>query len=220
MKHSYLFTILIFFFVWQQVCSQNLIIDDGVHLKKGIYKTFEEFKTNSPSITLDWQVIGGDVSNRYALLEGLASNDTVYWLNIQKEECEKIGDIWGFCDGIHVYINMQLTISRKRSKETGNPVKVFKPNAQFNKLLSMGRYCYYFSALNTGMSGAYLTRCSFALDINTGKEIEIQSIKELISSDPELVEGYRNEKFFHEEDLYFKYIKLYSDKHKEEIVRP
>jgi hypothetical protein len=199
----------------QMIYSQNLIIEDTNTLKKGIYKTFEEFKNNSPSIPLEFEILSGKI-----LYGGLnIHNDTLYNLKVDKDKAQEIGLIWGFCDGKYAYINMQPTM--KRSKTTGNNIKVFKPYSQFDKILFLGRYCYF----NTGQIGSnsvYPQHWVCAIDFNTGKEIYLDnsSLKELISKDKQLLEEFKNEKLFSDKDLvYYKYLSLYSQKHKDEIVR-
>ena len=40
----------------QAAYAQNLIVDDSLNLKRGIYKTYKEFKFNSPSVSLDCDI--------------------------------------------------------------------------------------------------------------------------------------------------------------------
>lgn len=65
------------------------IIHTGVY-NKGVYKTFEEFKTNSPSI------------NSFEI-EGDKLSKTVFVKNAAGEY-GALRDVWGYCDGTHLYI--------------------------------------------------------------------------------------------------------------------
>jgi hypothetical protein len=60
------------------------------------------------------------------------------------------------------------------------------------------------------------------LDINTGKEIVINKValNGLISKDEGLLEDYKNEKFLdkNSDETYIKYLRLYSERHKDEII--
>jgi hypothetical protein len=199
----------------QLLYSQNLIVDDNVTLKKGIYKTFEEFKNNSPSIPLEYEILSGKIV--YAGFE--IHNDTLYNLKVDKDKANEIGLIWGFCDGKHAYINMQPTM--KRDKKTKNNIKVFKPFSQFDKIFFIGRYCY-FTTGQYGGNSIYPQHWVCVLDFNTGKEIYLdnKTLKELISKDEQLLEEFKNEKLFADKDLiYYRYLSLYDQKHKDEIIR-
>jgi hypothetical protein len=190
--------------------SQNLIIDDSTSYKKGLYKTFEEFKTNSPSIPLTQEVISSNVvwtDVLHLVMYGL-KNNPVYYLKIEKEETKKIGFIWGFCDGKNVYVNREFnTFSGKL---------VFNPQSKFFKMLYFGRYCYFITGQQTPLG---FSPGAIGLDINSGNIFELTSskTKKIISKDKELLNEYNND--LSKEDLNFKYLKLYSEKHKDEIKR-
>ena len=107
------------------VNSQNLIINDTI-FREGIYKTFEEFKHNKPSLQFNYNVI--TKSHRYVL-----SNDEgqvpFYKIMINKKKGKSIGKIFGFCDGKTVYIN-------DNSPRLG-------PETEFSKIEYFGKYCYF-----------------------------------------------------------------------------
>jgi hypothetical protein len=193
----------------QMACSQNLVIDPDLTFKKGIYKTYEEFKNNSPSVPLDYEFKAVRL-----LMENLLYNDTVYQMKIDPDKAKEIGYVWGFCDGKFVYINMQFKVMTTK--------KIFKPGSQFDKLLYLGRYCCFISVQpvpNSVELGHYF----YALDFNTGKEIAINNgvLKKIISKDEGLLEDYKNEKFLDKgsDDTYIKYLRLYSERHKDEIIK-
>jgi len=195
--------ILCSFFIMQVANSQKLIVEDGLELGRGIYKTYDEFKYNSPSVPLDFEIIKVDTGN-------------IYHLKINREKISFIGVIWGFCDGKNIYINRDFNMSGKR---------VFKPDSQFNKIIYIGRYCYFLTApTNPGiMFSQYLP---FVIDFNSGEElclncelnfwfIKQSQFKKIISRDSELWADYKKDKS--REDKFLKYIKLYSERHKDEI---
>jgi hypothetical protein len=43
------FLLILSIFGLQNLFAQELIVDSGVVLKKGVYRNFEEFKNNNPS---------------------------------------------------------------------------------------------------------------------------------------------------------------------------
>jgi hypothetical protein len=191
------------FFIMQFASSQKLIVEEGLDLKRGIYLTYDEFRYNSPSLPLEFEIIKIDTG-------------IIYHLKTDKERIAPIGVIWGFCDGKNIYINRDFNMSNKR---------VFRPDSQFNKIIYIGRYCYFLTApSNPGlMFPQYLP---FAIDFNSGEElclncelnfwfIKQSQFKKIISRDPELWADYKKDKS--REDKFLKYIKLYSERYKDEI---
>jgi len=71
-------------------------------LKIGIYKNFEEFKNNSPSIKLEYQVLEAQKKTA-GIFDGMKT--TFFYLDISKEAAKKIGKVYGFCDGKNIFIN-------------------------------------------------------------------------------------------------------------------
>ena len=77
--------------------AQYPIISD-LEKKPGIYRDYEEFKNNKPSLKLDYQII----SKQIDLSE--VSSIKVYALDIPKKESREIGDVFGFCDGKQIFM--------------------------------------------------------------------------------------------------------------------
>lgn len=123
MKHF--FFVLIYLWSFHSIFSQELIVDSGVVLKKGVYKNFEEFKYNSPS--LDYSV---DIETRTDKYGGLKSDKYITYYGIGKtlEGDIKTRSVYGFSDGSKVYLNLSgLSLTSK----------------DFVELEHLGRYCYY-----------------------------------------------------------------------------
>ena len=101
----------------------NDIINTKV-LRKGLYRTFQEFRSNSPSVTNIPVVIQTrDGSDRFW------TGGSGYKLYIKGEGAEKDralkGEFWGYCDGKDVFLRLR-----------GQHVNV-------EKLETIGLYCYY-----------------------------------------------------------------------------
>lgn len=105
--------------------SQNLIINDAAY-KAGIYRTFEEFKYNNPSIDFNYEVT---TKNRGNGSLNAAGQVTYYRIMINKKLGKSIGEVFGFCDGKNVYINESLP---RLGPKTG-----------FSKIEYFGKYCYF-----------------------------------------------------------------------------
>jgi hypothetical protein len=74
----------------------------GYVLKRGIYKNYQEFLNNSPSITREFKVDQKTKSEK-ALIKGICA----VGLDVLSGQ-EKIGQVWGFCDGNAVYYNHSI----------------------------------------------------------------------------------------------------------------
>lgn len=202
-----IFLLLCPLFVMQLANSQKLIIDAGTVLKRGIYMTYDEFKYNSPSMPLDFEIIDVDAGQYYNL-------------KADKEKFNQIGVVWGFCDGNNTFINRDFNMSRKR---------IFRPQSQFNKILYLGRYSYFLTLstirhidqLNTFQ---YLP---YVIEFNTGEElclnceinfgfIKQSQFKKILTKDSELWVEYKSDKS--KEDLFLKYIKIYSERYRDEVL--
>jgi hypothetical protein len=164
------------------VKSQNLIINDTVY-KAGIYRTFEEFKYNNPSIDFNY---GITTKNRgYGFLNA-AGQVTYYRIMINKKLGKSIGNVFGFCDGKNVYINESLP---RLSPKTG-----------FMRIEYFGKYCYYEDRFCTTVYTGNGTTQSCELDeklinINTGEVIRLskKTLRELIANDTKLLNEFNEQ---------------------------
>ncbi|MEW7280671.1 hypothetical protein ABW636_18940 [Aquimarina sp. 2201CG1-2-11] len=191
--------ILIFVFL-ANFClnAQTLIIDDLSNLKKGIYKNYEEFKYNKPSLKLDYEILAknkkyGPINNREIV--------TFYRLDVTKEQSKSIGPIYGFCDGEHIYIKGYYRVQ-------------LKPKTNFSQLDFVGEYCLYegvgSSSINTGNGNiAMSNRIYMVLNLNN-RQVSVLSkrvLKKIISDDPELLMEFKKRKKKHKilKEYFLKY---------------
>jgi hypothetical protein len=82
--------------------SQELIIKDSINLKKFIYLDFTDFKYNSQSFHLKYEICIYSMS--YCFLNSKCKID-YYFINIHSKIVKEIGYVFGFCDGKNIYIN-------------------------------------------------------------------------------------------------------------------
>jgi len=192
----------------QAVFSQKLIVDDTLNMKKGIYKTFDEFKENAPSIPLEYEII--------------KVNDLAYQLKIDQEKTNFFGGIWGFCDGNKVYINIDFDMSGRNR---------FRPHSYFGVLQNIGIYCYFPfpQVAYTNLSAMIINGSKplpYVVDFNNGKLLCLNCdmnagflkqshLKKILSREPGLWDTYKNDKS--NGDLFYKYIKFFCEKHRDEI---
>ncbi len=101
----------------------NIPIVNATAYKKGVYKTFDDFKMNNPSI-LNYEIETDKLTKTIFLNDG--------------QGAYPVRDLWGYCDGRHVYINSAdnyfelvkqgntfisdaaRSLSRRRSVKAGN----------------------------------------------------------------------------------------------------
>lgn len=131
------------------------------NLKRGIYRTFEEFKNNNPSIELTHKIVQIQ-KNTGGIIE--KQKTTFYHLHIDKDAAKKIGKVYGFSDGENMYIN-EL-----------NPK--LKPKVLFMRVAFIGNYgVLEYKAFNTIDS---LPSRNTVIDMNTGSS-KMVSKKKLIN---------------------------------------
>ncbi len=164
--------------------AQYPILTDSVK-KPGIYRAFEEFRQNMPSIKLSYPIIHKEV--KYG---GFASDDsqTAYALNIPKKEGRDIGDVFGFCDGKDFYF------IASENTDIYFPNKIH--NFNFYKVEYIGRICFYDAVQNSGPnSGTVPTLRIVVININDG-EINLLTksyLKQLLIEKPELLEKFKKQ---------------------------
>lgn len=203
-----------FFFLFQNTFSQALIIDQDFRFKKGIYRDFNEFKYNNPSIEFNYDVKTDPVKYGFVNRGGLYN---YYSIIIDKKLGKSVGEVFGFCDGINVYINED--IPKLSSK------------ARFSMIQYFGLYCYFEGAIE--YDGAVVLsdspgikqsspppgKLQKVINIISGEVIVLSknSVREILKDDPVLFEQFNTQK---KKELFLKsYVIEYSEKHRSEIIK-
>jgi hypothetical protein len=215
MRRLYLF-LCFFICLFQMIAQQQkTIIEELFYKKEGIYKTFEEFKFNSPSIPL---VYGkAHKTKKYQASDQYGGWLDVFKLEVEKEEAKEIGNIWGFCDGRSIYV---WTRSGGR----------FNNKYHFIKLDFFGRYCHYRMIYNqstggydpiTGLGGGSIKMAhTTCINMTNGAEFSLtkQNLKMILASDTALYNAFDNQK--QKKNHLIRYLDMYSKKHREEVINP
>jgi hypothetical protein len=162
--------------------GQGLITSDTIY-KAGIYRTFQEFKYNNPSIGLNYKT--STISSGYGFLNA-GGRVTFYRIDIDRKKGKSIGNVFGFCDGKNICIN------------ESNPI--LGPKTEFSKIEYLGKYCYFESLYSKPVYNGVSSSTSASLDekiidINSGEVISLSKnkIQELIADDKELLDKFNND---------------------------
>ena len=102
----FLLLLSIFFFQLSPAQIDTTKIYNARQLKKGFYKTYEEYISNSPSITEPFTVVPLAKNNT-----DTATIGAIYKL---ADSTKNIKHIWGFCDGTDVYVKFASSLFSKR----------------------------------------------------------------------------------------------------------
>lgn len=186
------------------VAGQNVLITDAPQLKKGLYKTFEEFQSNNPSEEGDLVIKNRSSAAQIYLLAN--RNELVLRDGAGQEH--KLKNYWGFCDGKNIYI-----------KDNG-----------LNKLQEIGYYCIYAlhgiqpsrgyinQADMTTNSISTLVVLKKVLNVVTGQILELSAYnlkKYILPQDSVLLDEFRGDR--EKKDQMEYYIFRFNQRNKPEI---
>ena len=138
--------------------------------KPGIYKSFNEFKANNPSI----EFTGTIKSQEFNL--GNKTKFTEYLLKITKEESKRIGNVFGFSDGINFYIGAKSQ-------------NIY--DFSFYKLEFIGKKILYFESLKSGKYGLVKDKNILIMDSGEIKYLTNSRMKKLLKDKPALYEKFK-----------------------------
>lgn len=171
-------------------------------LKKGFYKTYQEYLDNSPSIIADFTTELFRASKRdTTIIAGsykLIGNDV------------KMKKIWGFCDGESVFIRYKVLIGNNYWK-----AQVLGPHPYFlykeKMILAAGPPIM---AIATAATTAALP-AGFEIMAVTGpgrpKYVWKGTMKKMLADQPQLLEAFKKEVKVISDKYRVKYLKLYSE---------
>lgn len=159
------------------------IIKDEVK-KSGIYKTFEEFRNNIPSLSLQGKIIAVELKYKTGTFSE-PSYFTAYKLEISKEEAKKTGGVFGFSDGIKLYVILDYS----------NSERVNSPS--FFAMEYLGKYCVYDAMYVSTLDNLSLyNKGVFTIDMHTGDSqlLTVGRLKRIIADDQALLAEFKESK--------------------------
>lgn len=147
--------------------------------KPGIYLSYEEFINNAPSMNLSYEIKERKVGYGFF---GIGGNLPVNYLKIKKKEARDIGAIFGFSDGVQVYINPW--------KEK------LSSNTRFYRVEFIRDFCYmeylFTTKVNNSSSNEKRTMV-INLETNKAFGLDKSAMKELLGNYPELLKAFEDE---------------------------
>lgn len=180
-------------------------------LRRGIYKSFHEFKTNSPSVTREFEVVRASKSKR--VLMGTAEIKPMYIDPAGKlSKVEK--KMWGFCDGDTIYLAIEKDVYSN----------------EYVKLFHLGRYSLFssYSSLSSlsrgiigGALGSILSKSVGAINYEDGEimDLDADTTLELLAPNSQLRDQYLKEAKKDKEDKMVEYMTTYNQWYLEKATK-
>ena len=162
----------------EKACVLLAIYLRNSNFKSGIYKSFDEFRYDNPSIELNCRVL----AKKHSVAKGQIA---YYKLDLDNKKRKTMGKVFGFCDGKDVYID----------KNYPNP----SSNPEFSKMEYLYKYYFYeYVKYNPIMNGSMVviipSRVQMIMDINNGeaRTLNKQTLKEIMANDQTLLDEFNN----------------------------
>lgn len=169
----------------------NYIVSDSIY-KKGIYRSFEEFKYNNPSIT------------------EFSAEKSRLWIkdNVTgaKRKVKNKDKVWGFCDGKQVYV-----LWRKY-----NPIEIIDRYSYFQERgVRIATVVTGYPLMIIPLPVPY--RVQVVINFNNGKMFVLSKkmMRTILAQDPELLDMFKHE--LNKKQKFEKYIRLYNQRNKDQI---
>lgn len=157
-----------------EACVLLAMYLQNISYKPGIYKKFDEFRYNNPSVALQ-----GNIASR----TDHAGPDkvTFYSLRMKRNQERELGKLFGFSDGSDIYV--------RRKEGIGIP-------SEFVKVDNFGKYGYFEDILYIPTSSASIPVLTMNLiDMNTGEteRIDRKYLRDLLADEPGILEDFERE---------------------------
>lgn len=186
----------------QGIAQNDTGIVNRTPLKRGFYKTYQEYLDNSPSITADFTTTVFTASKKDPTI--IAGTFRLKNSNVQ------LNKIWGFCDGESVFIRYKVLLNNNYYK-----AQVLGPHPYFlfkeKTILAAGPPLM---ALATAAATASLP-AGFEIMAVTGrgrpKYVWMGTMKKMLADQPELLRAFKKEVKVISDRSRVKYLRLYSE---------
>ena len=202
MKKTVSILVGILFFSVQCLAQNDSSFSRKAPLKKGFYKTYQEYLDNNPSITADFTTTVLRASKKDPTIIAGTYNLVDKNVSIKK--------IWGFCDGESVFIRYKVLIGNNYWK-----AQVLGPHPYFlykeKMILAAGPPVM---ALATAAATAAIP-AGFEIMAITGpgrpKYVWKGTMKKILADQPQLLQAFKKEVNVISDKYRIKYLTLYSE---------
>lgn len=204
----YILSYLFIYIVSHSQYSFSQGIVESQNLKRGVYRTFEEFKLNIPAITEDFNLMP-QKHGRYTIqLSGISYTE------------EELQNFWGFCTGDTVYVNTGL----------------YQKKMGYVPILELGRYSILVDKIklnrkNNGLNNGSLLgvgmltfgnindQTALVLNVNNGNFYYLNkaAAKTILESDSELFREFKKSNKKNSLKVLIDYIKRYNQRNRKEL---
>ena len=177
--------LFILFLVFTKAFAQYPIISD-LEKKAGIYRDFNEFKNNNPSIKLDYPVMSEQIN--FSEVSSLK----VYALDISKKQSREIGNVFGFCDGQSIFIGAS---AGDLHKFAFYKVEYLLKYAVFDAAQDNTQFVVGGANGALQMGNSYQTKKTLICIFESGEILTLTKnrLKEFLSDKPELLEKFKKQ---------------------------
>jgi hypothetical protein len=175
--------------------SQNIIFEDTLNLKKGVYRTFDEFKFNDPSLNFDFNAIPIPKTKSHKR----------YKINLSNYHPKNFETIFGFCDGQNVYLCDYHSL--------------LSEDTEFDKIQYLGIYSIFYEHRIVIKNGPSNSQHMYiddefilsVLDIKSGDKFPLnkRTIKKILSNDSQLLNDFNNSKNKNSDSTLIKFTEKY-----------
>lgn len=191
--------LLLLFVITSYGYAQYPIINDSVKLS-GLYRTFEEFRDNKPSIIINFINSTYKIEKEERKYGNIGNRKFIYayGLNCDQRTSENIGSIFGFCDGNKIYITSET--------------QQFPHYMSFYEINYLNTYSYFDFVSTDYLNSISLESLSCeVIDLKTGKFSKLTKsfIKKIILNNSELSRKFelQDEKSKHLKEYLIEYLK-------------
>ncbi|GEM_PF-2425380 len=178
-KLKFILVLLLFSLNYNSTLAQTPILNAVNNYKPGIYKSFEEFVNNAPSLPFDYSI--SEKKRGYGALN-MGGSVVYHRIGISKKKGKEIGTVYGFSDGQFIYLS-------PFEPELG-------PKTEFSKIKYLAPVSYYEDRdcnIVNGSRACSLSRRLISLTNGEIGRLTKKGLREILSIEPDLLEKFNND---------------------------
>lgn len=219
LKIRFFFSVLIAVYSYDAMCqrqtAKKIIPDSLITLQKGIYMNIGEFLRNEPSIPFQFEKINNNSQTYYIYPEENNNYYFTYYDFIGKKVTMSINDIWGYYDGLGIFLSYK---GKPYELVYLGTFSILRYHKHYHKsMVSQAFSLYTFGSTTTSIEKTH--DVIFDLENDTIVSGSRRDFKRLILKDIELYNEYINDKKTPKLIKTAIYIEKYNKKHPIKLVK-